>query len=98
MDDGVARFFTRFSLHVLYKYTVKIQRIQHQCTHTRARVDQKIQLEMAEEKRDWADHPWRQSLGAVWKSRWPSWAPVPNKPTVSVDVKQRSANPVEWQL
>ena len=23
-----------------------------------------------------------------WKSRWPSWAPVPNKPTVSVDVKQ----------
>ena len=25
-------------------------------THTRARVDQKIQLEMAEEK-DWADHP-----------------------------------------
>ena len=29
------------------------------------------------------------SSGAVWKSmRWPSWAPVPNKPTVSVDVKQ----------
>ena len=26
--------------------------------------------------------------GAVWKLRWPSWAPVPNKPTVSVDVKQ----------
>ena len=26
--------------------------------------------------------------GAVWKWRWPSWAPVPNKPTVSVDVKQ----------
>ena len=26
--------------------------------------------------------------GAVSKSRWPSWAPVPNKPTVSVDVKQ----------
>ena len=23
-------------------------------------------------------------------SRWPSWAPVPNKPTVSVDVKQHS--------
>ena len=21
-----------------------------------------------------------QSSGAVWKSRWPSWAPVPNKP------------------
>ena len=29
-----------------------------------------------------------QSSGAVWKSRWPSWAPVPNKPTVSVDGKQ----------
>ena len=29
-----------------------------------------------------------QSPGAVWKSRWPSWAPVPNKPLVSVDVKQ----------
>ena len=27
-------------------------------------------------------------LGTVSKSRWPSWAPVPNKPTVSVDVKQ----------
>ena len=24
----------------------------------------------------------------MWKSRWTSWAPVPNKPTVSVDVKQ----------
>ena len=24
----------------------------------------------------------------VWKSKWTSWAPVPNKPTVSVDVKQ----------
>ena len=24
----------------------------------------------------------------VWESRWTSWAPVPNKPTVSVDVKQ----------
>ena len=31
-----------------------------------------------------------QSSGAVCKSRWPSWAPVPNKPTVSVDVKQHS--------
>ena len=29
-----------------------------------------------------------QSSGAVWKSRWTSWAPVPNKPTVCVDVKQ----------
>ena len=29
-----------------------------------------------------------QSSGAVWKSRWTSWATVPNKPTVSVDVKQ----------
>ena len=26
------------------------------------------------------------------KLRWPSWAPVTNKPTVSVDVKQHSAN------
>ena len=33
-----------------------------------------------------------QSLGAVRKSRWPSWAPVPNKPTVSVDVKQHFNN------
>ena len=31
-----------------------------------------------------------QSSGAVWKSRWTSWAPVPNKPTVSVDVNQPS--------
>ena len=29
-----------------------------------------------------------QSSGAVWKSRWTSWAAIPNKPTVSVDVKQ----------
>ena len=29
-----------------------------------------------------------QSSGAVWVSRWTSWAPIPNKPTVSVDVKQ----------
>ena len=35
-----------------------------------------------------------QSLGAVRKSRWPSWAPVPNKPTVSVDIKQHSTNKV----
>ena len=33
-----------------------------------------------------------QSSGAVWKSRWTSWAPVPNKPTVSVDVKHHSTN------
>ena len=33
-----------------------------------------------------------QSSGAVWKSRWTSWAPVPNKPTVSVDVKQHFNN------
>ena len=37
-----------------------------------------------------------QSSGAVWKSRWPSWAPVPNKPTVSVDVKQHSTSSWEW--
>ena len=29
-----------------------------------------------------------QSSGAVWKSRWTSWAPVPNKPAGCVDVKQ----------
>ena len=29
-----------------------------------------------------------QSSGAAGESRWLSWAPVPNKPTVSVDVKQ----------
>ena len=29
-----------------------------------------------------------QSSGAVWKKRWPSWAPISNKPTVSVAVKQ----------
>ena len=36
-------------------------------------------------------HYLSQSSGDVWKARWPSWAPVPNKPTVSVEVKQRSA-------
>ena len=29
-----------------------------------------------------------QSSGALRKSRWPSWVPAHNKPTVSVDVKQ----------
>ena len=29
-----------------------------------------------------------QNTGAVWKSRWTSWAPVPNNPPVSVDVKR----------
>ena len=33
-----------------------------------------------------------QSSEAALKSRWPSWAPVPNKPTVSVHVKQQSTN------
>ena len=33
-----------------------------------------------------------QSSGAVRKSRWLSWAPVPNKPMVSVDVKQQCNN------
>ena len=36
-----------------------------------------------------------QSSEAVWKSRWTSWAPVPNKPTVSVDLKQHSTNCLE---
>ena len=30
-------------------------------------------------------------LRGVWKSRWTSWASIPNKPTVSVDVKQHSS-------
>ena len=33
-----------------------------------------------------------QSSGAMCGSRWPSLAPVPNKPTVSVDVKQHSSS------
>ena len=33
---------------------------------------------------------------AVWKSRKPPWAPVPNKPTVSVDVKQHSNSSTTW--
>ena len=35
----------------------------------------------------------QQSSGAVWKSRWRCWAPVPNKPTVSVDVKTTTLQP-----
>ena len=38
--------------------------------------------------KDFSEHKDTQSSGAVRKSMWPSWAPVPNKPTVSVDVKQ----------
>ena len=34
----------------------------------------------------------QQSSGVVWKSRWPSWAPIPNKPMPSVDIKQHSTN------
>ena len=34
-----------------------------------------------------ASHSDLQNSEAVWKSRWLSWAPVPNKPMVSVDVK-----------
>ena len=37
----------------------------------------------------------RQRSGAVRKSTWTSWAPVPNKPTVSVDVKQHFNSPLE---
>ena len=35
-------------------------------------------------------HSWQspQSSGAVWKLRWPSLVPVPNKPMVSVDVQE----------
>ena len=39
-------------------------------------------------------HCYSQSSGAVWKLRWRSWAPVPNKRTVSVDIKQHPANTV----
>ena len=35
-------------------------------------------------------HHHHQSSGAVRKSSWTSWAPVPNTPTVSVDVTQHS--------
>ena len=35
-----------------------------------------------------------QTSGAVWKWRWPSWAPIPNEPTVSVDLKQHFNQPV----
>ena len=37
-----------------------------------------------------------QSSADVWKSRWPSWAPVPNKPRVSLDVKQHSTNSTKF--
>ena len=33
-----------------------------------------------------------QNTRAAWKSRWPSWAPIPNKSTVSVVVKRHSTN------
>ena len=36
----------------------------------------------------------RQSSGAMSKSRWTSWTPDPNKPTVSVDVKQHFNQPL----
>ena len=39
---------------------------------------------------------WSAELRTVWKSRWPSWAPVPNKPTVSVDVKHHSTKSGLW--
>ena len=45
-----------------------------------------------EHKMECSIKPSFQSSGAVWKSRWPSWAPVPNKPMVSVDIKQHSTN------
>ena len=41
----------------------------------------------------------RPSAGAVWKSRWSSWAPVPDKPTVSVDVKQHfNQSCLRWKV
>ena len=41
-----------------------------------------------------------QSSRTVWKLRWPSWAPIPNKPMVSVDVKQHFNNKgsLAWDL
>ena len=39
-----------------------------------------------------------QSSGGVWKSRWTSWGPVPNKPTVSVDVKQHLNQPTQNEI
>ena len=35
-----------------------------------------------------------ESSGAVRKLRWTSWAPIPNKPTVCVDVKQHFKRPL----
>ena len=36
-----------------------------------------------------------QSSGSVWKSRWLSWAPIPNKPTVFVDVTEPTSTNYE---
>ena len=41
--------------------------------------------------------PSDQSPGAVRESRWPTVAPVPNKPTVSVDVKQHFSNSLQTE-
>ena len=40
----------------------------------------------------------RAGSGAVWKTSWPSWVPVPNKPMVYVDVKQHDSDHLllEW--
>ena len=34
----------------------------------------------------------------MWKSRWPSWAPVPNKPTVSVDWRKATLSQSTGQI
>ena len=39
-----------------------------------------------------------QSSGAVWKSRWTSWAPVPNKPTVSDCGRKATLQPTEQMI
>ena len=63
------------------------ERRRHLPTHERNRLDAKSHEEKHHRHRHhhhWSPSPSGtqifQSSGAVWKSRWPSWAPVPNKP------------------
>ena len=80
---------------ILYKYTHRHNTLP-MCSFTQVSKSvvwcfmpsQLLQLHLG----DGSHKPCSQSSGAVWKSRWPSWAPVPNKPTVSVDVKQHFNN------
>ena len=80
---------------ILYKYTHRHNTLP-MCSFTQASKSvvwcfmpsQLLQLRLG----DGSHKPCSQSSGGVWKSRWTSWAPVPNKPTVSVDVKQHFNN------